>query len=170
MDYELPDTSPENSIKFYGITGPHGFLSNFYPCDLLIDGIRYHSVEQYYQSMKFTKMPFVRRRILSCVTPKDVFALAKAFSQKIDHDWVTRKEQVMIKGLDAKFSNKDLAKRLLETGNRELIENNPKDSFWGCGYDGYGLNRTGTLLMRKREQLQSLSLNLRTSLKSNSVS
>lgn len=41
------------AITFALAAGPYDFLSTFYPCELEIDGQRYHSVEHYYQCEKF---------------------------------------------------------------------------------------------------------------------
>lgn len=141
-------------IKFYGLERPYSFLSNFYPCSFKVDDILYTTTEHYYQSMKFTKLRFIQRQIIECKTPGEAFLLAKAFSSKIDKDWNSRKESVMIKALNHKFDIPHIAQQLITTGETELVKDNTKDSFWGCGYDGYGLNRMGTLLMRKRQQLK----------------
>jgi len=52
----------------------------------------------------------------------------------------------MIEALVYKFQNKLLIKRLLETENKFLIENNSKDSYWAIG-SGDGKNMLGKLLV-----------------------
>ena len=42
---------------------------------------------------------------------------------------------------------------LIKTGDRKLVEHSPRDSYWGDGPDGKGLNMLGKLLMRVREWL-----------------
>ena len=52
-----------------------------------------------------------------------------------------------------KFSEPDLAARLLATGSTELIEgNNWNDTFWGV-CRGRGRNMLGQLLMEVREEI-----------------
>jgi predicted NAD-dependent protein-ADP-ribosyltransferase YbiA (DUF1768 family) len=70
-------------------------------------------------------------------------------------DWEEVKMNVMKKGLYAKFTqNPALLESLLSTGEREIIENSPYDSFWGCGSKGDGQNHLGKLLMRLRSHLR----------------
>lgn len=70
------------------------------------------------------------------------------------------KEWVMYEILQIKFSqNKELLKALLETGDRNIIENTFKqkkynDKFWGDGWDQNGRNALGKILMQLRKQFQ----------------
>jgi predicted NAD-dependent protein-ADP-ribosyltransferase YbiA (DUF1768 family) len=70
-------------------------------------------------------------------------------------DWEEVNMSVMKRGLHAKFTqNPALMDSLLSTGEREIIENSPYDSFWGCGSKGNGQNHLGKLLMRLRSHLR----------------
>jgi predicted NAD-dependent protein-ADP-ribosyltransferase YbiA (DUF1768 family) len=42
----------------------------------------------------------------------------------------------------------------LATGDEEIIENSPIDSYWGCGADGQGKNMLGKILMETRDILR----------------
>lgn len=67
-------------------------------------------------------------------------------------NWDTIKVDVMKCGLIAKFNqNPTLRELLLSTGSNDIIENSPRDSFWGVGKDGNGENMLGKLLMEVRE-------------------
>lgn len=58
----------------------------------------------------------------------------------------------MYEGLRHKFlQNEDLRVKLLETGDKKLIEHTDKDKFWGDGGNGKGENRLGILLMKLRD-------------------
>lgn len=62
----------------------------------------------------------------------------------------------MYDGLRFKFGqNQQLKKKLMETGNRELIEHTEKDRYWGDGGDGSGKNRLGFLLMKLRDEFRN---------------
>jgi ribA/ribD-fused uncharacterized protein len=50
-----------------------------------------------------------------------------------------------------------IQRKLLETGNAELIENSPTDSFWGRGPDWKGRNELGKIWMRLRQEMHSVS-------------
>jgi predicted NAD-dependent protein-ADP-ribosyltransferase YbiA (DUF1768 family) len=40
-----------------------------------------------------------------------------------------------------------------KTGKRNIIENSPVDSFWGCGPDGNGQNMIGKIWMETRNAI-----------------
>lgn len=71
-------------------------------------------------------------------------------------EWDTVKEDIMLRGLMAKFTQSpELRELLLSTGDRYLVEDSPRDSYWGVGKDGHGHNRLGHLLMVVRECLKT---------------
>lgn len=58
----------------------------------------------------------------------------------------------MYEGLRHKFTqNKELKQKLLETGDRKIIEHTDRDKYWGDGGNGEGKNRLGILLMKLRD-------------------
>ena len=71
---------------------------------------------------------------------------------------MTREEvkyAVMVKALQAKFTqHEQLKKLLLSTGDRKIVENTTFDYDWGCGKDGTGKNLLGLALMEVRGQLR----------------
>lgn len=134
-------------------TGANRFLSNFYPCAVTLDFFTYTSVEHAYQAAKCANFQrSIRSQIRTCQTP----GMAKRLGAKaiLSPDWVTRKVKVMADLLEQKFApDTDLAGRLLETGDRELIEGNLwGDVFWGV-CNGIGENNLGKLLMERRKWL-----------------
>lgn len=46
----------------------------------------------------------------------------------------------------------ELRELLVSTEDEELVENSPKDYYWGCGADGSGKNMTGIILMEVRAE------------------
>jgi hypothetical protein len=57
--------------------------------------------------------------------------------------------------LRAKLSQHEKTRRLLlETGDKQLIENSAVDYYWGIGADGTGRNTLGKLWMKLRSELQ----------------
>ena len=67
--------------------------------------------------------------------------------------WSDIKENVMLRGLRAKFEqNQSLKEKLLATGNQELREHTARDKYWGDGGKKFtGQNRLGVLLMKLRD-------------------
>ena len=69
-------------------------------------------------------------------------------------DWNDVRVEVMKKAITIKFQeNAKLKKILKETGDIELVENSPYDSYWGIGKNGDGLNMLGKVLMEVRRTL-----------------
>ncbi len=44
---------------------------------------------------------------------------------------------------------------LLATGDEDIIESAPTDTYWGVGRDGTGLNKLGKIIARIREELRA---------------
>lgn len=132
-------------------TGTNRFLSNFYPAPLTINGLAFATAEHAYQAAKAVNDED-RERIRNAKTPGD----AKRLGRKIEcrPDWEARRVSEMLTILRAKFSqNPDLAARLIQTGDQQLIESNTwGDRFWGvCA--GVGANELGKALMLVRTEL-----------------
>lgn len=127
------------------------FLSNFYLCDILYNGLKYGSVEAAFQAQKVTNLkdqvPFTQ------MTPGQ----AKKYGRKVKlrKDWEEVKLGIMEEIIREKFKyDPELTKMLLETGDKELIEgNNWNDTFWGVCKDK-GENHLGKILMKIREELR----------------
>ena len=135
--------------------GEYAFLSNFYFSPMIIDNVVYTTNEHFFQAMKSLNLK-ERQAIVLAPTPGKAKRLGRKVSLR--KDWEDIKEEVMLTGLRHKFSNPELRKKLLATGNEELIEGTTwHDNYWGicdceaCG--GQGKNRLGKLLMQVREEL-----------------
>ena len=65
------------------------------------------------------------------------------------------KEEIMYKGLFAKFTqHKNLKNVLLDTQDAILQEDSPTDYIWGTGADGTGQNLLGFILMKVRDDIR----------------
>ena len=136
--------------------GKHWFLSNFYPGDktslehkfqLSKVNIRKKDHNKWIEKIGNAEAPREARRLGKYKLPKEL----------IWFDWETRKVKVMLDLLFEKFSHKKLKKKLLKTGNAQLIEGNSwGDKFWGVDEEtGEGSNILGRLLMIVREVYRS---------------
>jgi len=147
---EISDTHP---IQFYRSQDAYGWLSNLSDHSLKTDNQIYATVEHYYQSAKFTD-PDIQSFIQKAKTPIQAKKIADSYQGEIIVDWDEKKENVMYKALNLKFSqHQNLKKQLLETQQRWIIENSPKDLYWGSGPNNEGKNRLGHLLMKLRQTL-----------------
>ena len=111
----------------------YGCFSNFSPYEVEIDGITYQTSEHYYQAMK-TLDETAREEIRNAPSPKIARQLGRKALLREDFDGV--KNDIMRTVLKAKFTqHPNLHEILLDTGEEELIEQAPWDSYWGGGPD-----------------------------------
>jgi ribA/ribD-fused uncharacterized protein len=127
------------------------FLSNFYPAEVVLDGLTYKSVEHAYQAAKTLDL-CERDKIVVAPTPGESKRVGRSIRMR--QDWEDVKVGVMKGLLIQKFSNPELKRKLLDTGDAELVEGNKwGDCFWGvCA--GIGKNMLGKLLMEVRNELK----------------
>lgn len=135
--------------------GRDAFLSNFHPSPILLDGIRYPTVEHAFQASK-TNDVLERTRIAQAATPAEAKALGRQVS--LARGWDVTKEGRMRELVRRKFEDRALAMRLLETGDAELIEGNTwGDEVWGAVWrDGawHGGNLLGKILVEVRKEVR----------------
>lgn len=132
--------------------GEYRFLSNFYPCRLIYDGMQYPTAEHAYQAAKSHDYA-VRMEIKNLPTPGDAKRAGKRIVLR-EH-WDAIRVSIMTEIQLAKYTqNAVLAAMLIRTGAQQLQErNNWGDRFWGMDMSGRGDNQLGEALMRVRDIL-----------------
>lgn len=145
-----------DSKKICSFTGKYAFLSNFYPCMVVYDGMKYPSAEHAFQAAKSLDID-QRIGMAVCPTPGD----AKHFGRRLHlrEDWEEVKVSVMLAVVRDKFirndADEDIRELLLATGDAYLEEGNTHgDCFWGA-VKGEGRNELGKILMQVRDELKS---------------
>jgi ribA/ribD-fused uncharacterized protein len=142
-------------------TGAFRFLSNFWAEPGLAERLwGYPTMEHYYQAMKLTNLDH-RAQIRALPGTHEGCKQAKRLGNQLflRPGWDDMKFDVMRVGLEHKFTaGTELAERLLDTGNEELVEGNFwHDNIWGSCYcnrcKSKGSNRLGKLLMGQRYTL-----------------
>lgn len=137
-----------------------GFLSNFFPSVIKVDGKKFPTVEHAFQAEK-TNDPKERKKIQEATSPGKAKRLGRKATLR--KDWESIKIGVMEKLLRLKFKNPDLRNRLLETNDEELVEGTTGwcDNFWGIcscpkciGSNKKGQNNLGKLLMKIRNEIK----------------
>ena len=111
-------------------------LSNHYPAPFIFKERKFHSSEQCFMFQKATyfKDQEAADRILQSKTPVEAKEIGKRITNFNNKLWPSVAEECMFKAVLSKFSpNEDLADFLRATGNTELMEANPSDTFWGAG-------------------------------------
>ncbi len=142
-------------IRFYSKTPDFAWLSNFADSPFEIDGVRWPSVEHFYQAQKFDS-PEVQALIRKAETPQQARKAGRNSSIPIREDWEEIKEDVMRTAVAAKFAaHPHLREQLLATGEEELVHHSASDRFWGRTASGEGNNRLGEILMELRNRLRT---------------
>lgn len=130
-------------------------LSNFSAFDLMWKGYLYSTSEAAYHSEKFAEKD-LRVRIMHAASAHEAFKLAEAHRDRRRKDWDAVKVGVMLDILRAKAKQHEYVRRkLLETGERELVENSWRDDYWGWGPNRSGQNMLGKLWMQVRSELRA---------------
>lgn len=139
----------ESHMAIEEFQGQFRFLSNFVPASVMLDGVRYATVEHAFQAAK-TLDP-KERELFQNINPAE--AKKRGRQVKIREDWEKVKISVMRDLLKQKFSKGMYKEKLVATGNQELVEGNYwGDVFWGV-CRGEGQNNLGKLLMEIRDSL-----------------
>lgn len=131
--------------ELLGTCSPHGFR---------LDDRDWLSAEHYYQANKFAPGDYFDR-IRAARHPEQARKLGEAWFKRKRSDWKSNRVLYMTRAMYTKCrAHEAVRKRLLETGNRRIIECSTFDFFWGCGRDGRGENQFGRMLMRIRDRLE----------------
>uniref|UniRef100_A0A8R1HQN1 NADAR domain-containing protein n=1 Tax=Caenorhabditis japonica TaxID=281687 RepID=A0A8R1HQN1_CAEJA len=131
--------SPENVLFF---SGPGNYLSALYPSKLVVDGNEYNSVEHYYQACKLYTLinKEAAAELKAAATPievkkatKDILK-GKVTSQAVS-EWKMKDSFAVLKyAITQKFvQNEELKLKLLETGDKILIQTYIGDNFFAVG-------------------------------------
>jgi N-glycosidase YbiA len=127
------------------------WLSNFWPCKVIFEGLEFNSVEAAYVAAKTVDI-HLRRYIQQLKTAGE----CKRFGRDLDlrHDWCDIRIDVMTNLIRQKFaSGTELAAKLISTRSAEIIEGNSwNDTFWGV-CRGKGENNLGKIIMMVRDEL-----------------
>ena len=125
------------------------FLSNYYELPFEYNGLSYRNAEAAFHAqkvmldedrVKFTNLRADQANRLGGRVP-------------LRSDWEEVKDDIMLDILRSKFNCHTMKKKLLETGDQEIVYHNRQgDQYWGvCG--GEGENRLGEILMKIRSEI-----------------
>ena len=141
-------------------------LSNAYPCEFILDGNLFFSVEQYYQyrkAIQFGDMETSKKILLSRY-PYKCYIHGKEVRNFNKTIWLeTHATKNMYNAVKAKFSSCEKLRKYLKD-TRETTICQPNGRYWGVGLGFYdpdiftpekwrGLNQMGKILMRVRSEL-----------------
>ena len=135
----------------------------FYPFDNFSsfkvewNGYLFSSVEEAYQAASFMGSDEeLVEKIKKSHSADEAQRIAYANRDKRREDWDDVKISIMEELLRLKIEqNPYVKKKLLQTGDYMIIEDSPKDDFWGWGPNRNGQNNLGKLWMKLREGLKN---------------
>ena len=147
-------------------------FSQWWDCAFTVDGVEYHTAEQYMMAQKAVLFSDekVRQEIMEADHPKQYKALGRKISGFKQDIWDKNCCDIVIKGNLAKFSqNESMKSFLLNTKDRVLVEASPYDRIWGIGMSKddkdienpllwKGTNFLGFCLMEVRDRLRENDL------------
>ena len=147
---------PENAL-FVSMADVHSPLATYSRHPIESDGLEWPSVEHYFNAMKFADNSF-RERIRAAEHPSIARKMGKSWFRKKREDWKKVRDTLMTRAVWIKCKTyPEVARALLETGDRPIIETSNFDYYWGCGRDTRGLNKYGKVLMAVRHRLRNES-------------
>ena len=127
-----------------------------------------------YQKAMLFSDPETAESILKTTSPKDQKALGRLVKNFDEETWLANRERIVEDGNYYKFvfgkgegegsegEPPGLRRRLLSTGEREIVEASPLDRIWGIGFgaknaqaskERWGQNLLGKAIMKVRQRL-----------------
>jgi ribA/ribD-fused uncharacterized protein len=154
---ELHKLDTETQVFFY--EQDFYVLSNFSAFQVVLEGHDFPTSEHAYHWFKFDGIgqdgDDIADRIRLAPSAHEAFKIAERNKAFRRGDWDEMKTNVMARILRAKVSQHEYVHRkLLATGDRELIEDSWRDDFWGWGPNRDGQNMLGKLWMEIRAELK----------------
>ncbi len=143
----------DKQVAGFFIEGWYVF-DNFAPFQIEWRGKLYPTSEHAYQAAHFLETDTeLAERVRLARSPRIAADIANANSDKDDPDWASKKLAIMQELVLCKYEQHEYIREVLyESADKEIIEMNDDDSFWGWGKDHKGMNELGKTWMRLRDE------------------
>ncbi len=142
-------------IGFY----PREFYTfdNFSSFQVDYKGCRWATSEHAYQASHFFETaPEVAEQIHKARSAHEAYSIANDNENKEPDNWNEIKVGIMYEICKLKLLQNPYVKKKLElSGDLDIVEDSPKDDFWGWGAKRDGRNELGKIWMRLREELRA---------------
>lgn len=142
-------------------------FDNFSAFQVDYEGRRWATSEHAYQGAKFlTSAATVADKIQAARSPHDAKRIAADSADRVQENWSDIKLDVMYEICKLKvLQNEYVWEKLSLSGEGtendwDIVEDSPKDDFWGLGSDKQGQNHLGKIWMRLRSEQASGELTL----------
>ena len=145
-------------ILFYS---PGDYLSPHHLTRFTVDNVSFLNFDQYigYQKAAYFKDEETQNKIKQSNNMNHIMLMARRIQGVNEEEWRTVFHDIAYKGIYEKFKQNDVfSHKLVETGQKTLLNMSPYDSFWGTGPlkpDGsyIGSNHYGKILEEIRAKL-----------------
>ncbi len=155
--YQNRDSRLETSGKIIGFYEREFYcFSNFSSFAVKWKGKIWPTSEHAFQAAHFFKTaPALAKKIHKAKSAHEAYKLTGANRDKFPKNWPEMKVEVMEDIVRCKLKqNPYIMRKLIQTGNRYIIEDSPKDAFWGWGLKRSGRNELGRIWMRLRDEIK----------------
>lgn len=154
--YQNRDPQLETSGEIIGFYEREFYcFSNFSSFAVRWKGRLWQTSEHAYQAAHFLETsPKLVEKIFKAKSAHEASKIANAYADKAPKDWEEKKVAIMEDIVRHKLQqNPYVMHKLLQTGERKIIEDSPKDEFWGWGKKRNGRNELGKIWMKLREEI-----------------
>ena len=134
-------------------------FSNFSSFQVEWRGRVWMTSEHAYQASKFMgRYPKLVEKVTNARSAHEAFKIAMRNADKKLKNWSKISPKVMLDICRHKLEQNPYVKRkLLQAGDLHLVEDSPKDDFWGWGPNKDGRNELGKVWMKLRKELKEKS-------------
>lgn len=148
LNYVTEDAVYFYTPRFYAFDNFSAFAVEIWDKD-------FPTVEHAYQWKKYSKShPEIAEKIYCARSAYATKKISDANKDIVDPSWDAEKLECMEELIRAKVEQHEKLKNLLlETEDKEIIENSPVDYYWGTGKDGTGENHLGKIWMKIRGEI-----------------
>lgn len=150
------DPQLETSGKIIGFYEREFYVfSNFSSFAIKWRGKVWQTSEHAYQASRFIDQPKIFEKIFRAKSAHEAYKLAQKYKNKKFGDYRDDDLKYMEEILRLKLAQNPYVKeKLLQTKNLLIVEDSPKDSFWGWGKNKKGRNELGKIWMKLRDELR----------------
>ena len=148
----------EACIAFRKTSEAFGGLSNMAPSYIIrLNGLEILTSEALYQACRYPGHPEIQQQIIAQRSPMTAKEISKQYLYFTRSDWDSQRISIMRWAIQAKLLCNwyRFGALLKATGEKDIVEDSYKDTFWGAKLEGQqfvGVNALGRLLMQQREQ------------------
>jgi len=154
--YQNRDPKLETSAKIVGFYEREFYcFSNFSSFSVKWRGRLWQTSEHAYQASRFVgEKPKIAEQIFKARSADDAYRIARKNLRDDFGKYRVRDIKNMEDIIRHKLrQNPYVMHKLMQTGKRLIIEDSPKDSFWGWGPKRNGRNELGKIWMKLRKEI-----------------